>query len=350
MRIASSLLALASLVTLTSLPACAGAGEDTREQQGATSSSIIGGAAANITAWPGIVQLADSTGPFCGGTLIANAWVLTASHCIDPARPKGGVEKVIIGRQNTNDTSTGVEIPVLESFQHEGFSLDNMLDDVALVHLAQTTTQPRTTLITADEWSSIAKTGLATTVVGWGTTVEGGTMSATLNQVTVPLTSHKSCVTAYTALGMTVGDNEICAGLAAGGKDSCQGDSGGPLFVVVNGAPVQVGIVSFGEGCAEAGVPGVYTELAAYLDWVSTKTGVAIASPVTSVTPGATTGTDGTVADEESDPTTSASTARRTPMIASAGACSSVPGQKSGGGIVLLLGLAALGLQRRRRA
>jgi len=57
-----------------------------------------------------------------------------------------------------------------------------------------------------------------------------------------------------------VPDGEICAGYPDGGKDSCQGDSGGPL--VLNGR--LFGVVSWGEGCADAGYPGVYAQVATY--------------------------------------------------------------------------------------
>ena len=55
----------------------------------------------------------------------------------------------------------------------------------------------------------------------------------------------------------------ICAGI--GEKDSCQGDSGGPLVDVNR---YLVGIVSWGEGCARDGYPGVYTEVAHFVEWI----------------------------------------------------------------------------------
>jgi secreted trypsin-like serine protease len=61
--------------------------------------------------------------------------------------------------------------------------------------------------------------------------------------------------------------NAICAGEA--GKDSCTGDSGGPLYKRTPGQPpVQVGIVSFGDSCGKARVPGVYTPVVAHLAWI----------------------------------------------------------------------------------
>jgi secreted trypsin-like serine protease len=58
----------------------------------------------------------------------------------------------------------------------------------------------------------------------------------------------------------------ICAGnLAHGGVDACQGDSGGPLVRRDgNGQYVEVGIVSWGVGCARKGDPGVYAQVSTF--------------------------------------------------------------------------------------
>uniref|UniRef100_A0A8D0ADB2 trypsin n=1 Tax=Sander lucioperca TaxID=283035 RepID=A0A8D0ADB2_SANLU len=79
----------------------------------------------------------------------------------------------------------------------------------------------------------------------------------TLQEVSVPLVSITQCNAAYGIIT----SNMICAGLPAGGKDSCQGDSGGPLVTKSGSTWVQVGVVSFGKGCALPGYPGVYTRM-----------------------------------------------------------------------------------------
>jgi len=101
--------------------------------------------------------------------------------------------------------------------------------------------------------------------MGWGTLRENGSASDTLQEVDLPLVSQASCNQAYQG---AITDNMLCAGFTVGGKDSCQGDSGGPLLYQNNGVWEQVGIVSFGNGCAQAGFPGVYTRVANYDSWI----------------------------------------------------------------------------------
>ena len=76
----------------------------------------------------------------------------------------------------------------------------------------------------------------------------------------------------------------FCAAVPEGGKDSCQGDSGGPL-VSRNERNffVQVGVVSWGGGCARKGSPGVYTRLSAFEGWLREKTEIRQDRPSTEV-------------------------------------------------------------------
>ena len=108
--------------------------------------------------------------------------------------------------------------------------------------------------------------GAPTRVSGWGDTVEGGSLSDSLNIATTPVIPDATCdglgglYEEFSAVSM------VCAGVLSGGTDSCQGDSGGPLAAsgFTGSAPVQrlVGVVSFGEGCARPNAPGVYTRIA----------------------------------------------------------------------------------------
>ena len=54
--------------------------------------------------------------------------------------------------------------------------------------------------------------------------------------------------------------------------DSCQGDSGGPLMIqkqtYIREYSEQIGIVSFGLVCGTDGVPGVYTNVAYFMEWI----------------------------------------------------------------------------------
>ena len=130
------------------------------------------------------------------------------------------------------------------------------------------------------------------TVSGWGTLRSGGALPDLLHAVEVPLVSDASCEDSY---GNRMSAKEmLCAGEE--GKDSCQGDSGGPLICKVRkklvphfstgigdrmiaykpfaldffqDGDVQCGVVSWGIGCADAGYPGVYSEVANYIDWIS---------------------------------------------------------------------------------
>ena len=54
------------------------------------------------------------------------------------------------------------------------------------------------------------------------------------------------------------------------GKDSCQGDSGGPLVYRKHADEPwnQVGLVSYGTDTCGIGIPGVYTKIEGYLDWI----------------------------------------------------------------------------------
>ncbi|GAK57775.1 peptidase S1 and S6 chymotrypsin/Hap [Candidatus Vecturithrix granuli] len=227
---------------------------------------IIGGVVAADGAWPWMAALVDRYedprpyGQFCGGALIHANWVLTAAHCL------GGNIDVVLGTNDlTASASTYERIAVIQQIAHPSYNSSTIDNDIALLELAQASAQ---TPIAWNTSSAYNAAGTNSTVIGWGNTeYPGESYPDLLMQVDVPIVSDAACSAAYPG---EITSSMFCAGYAAGGKDSCEGDSGGPLMVSTgSGSYVQVGVVSWGDGCALAGYYGVYTRVSNYAAWIS---------------------------------------------------------------------------------
>ena len=238
---------------------------------------------------------------FCGGALIDAEWVITAAHCMmDYGEPISADSVVVLA--GSTDLEGGTRVPVREIFVHEQYSDVTMDHDVALLHLAEPV---RIAPIALDYEG--AASGKAV-ILGWGRTDTGDyprhLMTSDIEVVgndacdkgikaiytanlkfeigviaqryKVPEPEVERLVSAITAgMGNPLTDAMMCAGVAEGGRDTCYGDSGGPLVAVREGRPVQVGIVSWGEGpadsdvkCGHANVYGVYSRVASFRDWI----------------------------------------------------------------------------------
>ncbi|GAA4969556.1 S1 family peptidase [Actinoplanes utahensis] len=210
---------------------------------------VVGGTRAALGEFPWMVRLSMG----CGGALYSPTLVLTAAHCVS----RTGANTSITATLGVVDLQSSSRVTRKSNYVYRAPGYNGNGDDWAFIRLAN----PVTGVATLPIATSTAYDTGTFTVAGWGANREGGAQQRYLLKANVPFVSDATCNSSSMYGGQVIAAEEICAGYTAGGVDTCQGDSGGPMFRQGASGWVQVGIVSWGDGCARPNKPGVYTQV-----------------------------------------------------------------------------------------
>lgn len=248
---------------------------DWDQHQVAGAPRIIGGKDVKIQDNPWQVAILASRVPsnivaqFCGGSIIAQRWVVTAAHCVDGGTKPIQVQ-ILVGTDSLE--TGGVRVVVRDIKVHEKWKTTPNANDFDIALIETDADLGNAGVITGNTATAELTVPSDVRVTGWGRTSKTSSAGAKkLQGIDIPYVLRATC-NRPASYGGDITGNMICAGIQQGGVDSCQGDSGGPATAMVNNARRLVGIVSWGEGCAQRDKYGVYTNVAQFASWVAVNT------------------------------------------------------------------------------
>ncbi|OQV13511.1 putative Transmembrane protease serine 11D [Hypsibius exemplaris] len=295
-----------------------------------TATRIVGGKEAKPHTWPWLLHLRKlySGQPYaiCGAALISEFYVVTAAHCVDTNGAADPTQYSVRVGEHSRATVEAAEedYNIAEIIMHPQYQRWDNDNDIALLRLSRKVTLKTevNVICLPVAGSGEPAAGTQVTVAGWGETVTQDVLkiirsganttdssrsqkpksttapqvelhfpesqpiitgehrgsigsraaAQSLMQVNIPIIAKSVCQgDDYYSYQVT--ENMMCAGLPQGTMDACKGDSGGPLMAKINQRWTIIGVVSWGEGCAIAKKPGVYTQVANYVNWIRSRTG-----------------------------------------------------------------------------
>ncbi|XP_027036778.1 chymotrypsinogen A-like [Pocillopora damicornis] len=232
------------------------------------SARVVNGENATPHSWPWQVSLRVNGHHICGGSLIKANWIVTAAHCVRNFPYPQGYTVVVGAHRRKGSTSVQEEFDVKTLYKHDGFTMNNLKHDIAVLEL-------KGSVKISDKVSPVClpteepAPGTECYISGWGRLRGGGSAPDILQQAMIPIVSHEECKKKYERYDKQA---HLCAGQGhASGSGGCQGDSGGPLVCEKDGTWYLHGAVSFGKRGCPTKYNTVFARITTYLPWIMDK-------------------------------------------------------------------------------
>ncbi|NWR25003.1 ACRO protein, partial [Emberiza fucata] len=239
-----------------------------------SSTRVVGGTDVlpGTGAWAGLASVRYYHNPpvsvhVCGGTLISSQWVLSAAHCFINRTNPLSEWAIVLGAVSLAQAGPGVEVRRIKRLiLHEAYVTPLEYNDVALVELDRPV-RCRSNIQTACLPAPSVKLSDMTNcyVAGWGDRIVK--CKDIMQQAKVQYVNNQICNSSEWLHGY-IYNFHVCAG--QGGVSTCQGDSGGPLVCEEKRAGFfwQIGVTSWGVGCARPKRPSVYSSTQYFYNWI----------------------------------------------------------------------------------
>lgn len=229
----------------------------------------------------------------CGGTLVAEDWVLTSAQCLDPlpVYAKFGLRDLGADINDINGDADGVRYlncilgrRVTRMVRHPGYNWRTLENDVALLRVASLSRVEMASAFVPLVALAGARANLTApeyVSAGWG--AEGYISGASADVAAVARFSPalqpsriQSCNYSY--------DNKVRGAMrcawAASAAEACHVDKGGGLFQRSGDTMLLAAVASWGRGCHTNGrMATIFTLTSDYRGWMCREAGVACEPP-----------------------------------------------------------------------
>jgi trypsin len=234
-----------------------------------SSSKNTDGIPSSSNSWPWMAVIYHSTGHDwifrCGATLIDKKWILTTASCMKGVLAARNL-LVIINEYGTDRKEGTVYRLGDEIVIHAEYSRHD--NDYAMLKIREVPSSIKPIQLAppyiVEDWNfgtaPVKDLSLDLTVKSYRTKLREVDQTIISNSL---CSKNEKMSARYGKDWIT--DNMICAGQGLGKKDTCDGVSGGPL-IIRDTTWMQLGVSSFGRGCAPY---GVYARTSKITRWVS---------------------------------------------------------------------------------